>query len=43
MLQPGPFGAGFFVRAMVVMFAIAWSPSDQCAIDADLTRSDAIG
>lgn len=41
MLQTGLFVTGFLICAMVVMFAIAWSFSDQRVIDADLARSDA--
>ena len=41
MLQTGLFAAGFLICAMVVMFAIAWSFSDQRVIDADLTPGDA--
>ena len=41
MLQTGLFAAGFLTCAMVVMFAIAWSFSDQRVIDADLRPGDA--
>lgn len=40
MLQTGLFAAGFLVCAMAVMFAIAWSFSDQRVIDADLAEDD---
>lgn len=41
MLQTGLFAAGFLVCATAVMFAIAWSFSDQRVIDADLAQGDA--
>jgi hypothetical protein len=35
------FAAGFLICAMVVMFAIAWSFSDNRVIDAEFAQDDA--
>lgn len=43
MLHTGPllFAAGFLICAMAVMFAIAWSFSDNRVTDGDFAQDDA--